>query len=71
MSKRGPFTHACVTCGQPNAAWGLKVRMRYAEFGDWYCAEHYPHKEKFPIVRRKRGAPILPERKPVQQSLQF
>jgi recombinational DNA repair protein (RecF pathway) len=71
MAKFIPFTHDCAVCGQPNAAWGLKVRMRYAEFGEWYCHEHYPHKEKFPIVVRPRGAPILPQRKPVQQSMQF
>ena len=71
MSRRGPFTHDCCVCGQPNAAWGLKVRMRYAEFGQWYCYAHYPHKEKFPIVPRERGTPILPQRRPVQQSLQF
>ena len=71
MSKFTPFTHTCSVCGQPNAAWGKKVRMRYAEFGEWFCYEHYPDKEKFPIIARERGAPILPQPRPTQQAFQF
>ena len=69
MPKHIPFTHACEVCGQPNAAWGRKVRLRRGEPGEWFCYSHYPHKEKFTIVVRPRGEPILPQRKPVQQSL--